>query len=97
MRFYPRLKTQTWPVRACWTHYTDVMNVPEPLVPNCTCPLCGGPNACDMAMAMGQNKGSLCWCTREYFSPQLLQQVPTPLSAKVCVCQACVRASQEVA
>lgn len=59
----------------------------------CLCPLCGQPNHCAMEQARTCGEQAPCWCTREQFSAQLLQQLPDTHRDKACICQACVRAS----
>ena len=60
----------------------------------CRCPLCGGANHCAMERPQAGGEQAPCWCTREQFSAQLLQQVPEPLRGKACICQICVKAAQ---
>ena len=72
------------------------MNLPSAVDP-CHCPLCGSPNLCAMEQPQAGGVQAPCWCTREQFSAQLLQQVPEPLRGKACICQACVKASQRAA
>ncbi len=81
-----------------------------PLDPS-LCPLCGGPNGCAMAIGIGCSVGGgvgcgvtasaaaaePCWCTREQFSAQLLQQVPPTARDKACICLACVQAAEGAA
>ena len=69
-----------------------------PALDPCRCPLCGQPNACVMAMKMatpGQAASGPCWCTRVYFSADLLKQVPEAARNKACICAACVAKSQD--
>jgi len=64
----------------------------------CRCPLCGSLNHCAMEQpAQAGREQAPCWCTREQFNAQLLQQVPEPSRGKACICQACVKASQAAA
>lgn len=51
------------------------------------CPLCGQPNACQVASCGSFN--TPCWCSEVQFSPALLAQVPADQVRKSCVCQAC--------
>jgi len=60
----------------------------------CRCPLCGSANHCAMERPQAGGEQAPCWCTREQFSAQLLQQVPEPLRGKACICQNCVKAAQ---
>lgn len=69
------------------------MNTPQAVDP-CRCPLCGGHNHCAMEQAQADGAQTPCWCTREQFSAQLLQQVPDALRGKSCICRACLKASQ---
>ncbi|MFM7024711.1 MAG: cysteine-rich CWC family protein [Limnohabitans sp.] len=45
-----------------------------------------------MTQARAGSASEPCWCTREHFSAQLLQQVPESQRDKACICQACVKA-----
>lgn len=60
----------------------------------CLCPLCGKPNGCAMVCEPAEQDAQPCWCTREHFSAQLLQQVPAPAKDRACICRACVKASR---
>ncbi|TXI69893.1 MAG: hypothetical protein E6Q49_13305 [Limnohabitans sp.] len=66
----------------------------SPTIDACHCPLCGSPNHCAMERPQAGSEQAPCWCSREQFSAQLLQQVPEPLRGKACICQSCVKASQ---
>jgi hypothetical protein len=57
-----------------------------------TCPLCGEPNDCQLAMTDAY-KGP-CWCVRETFPPDLLARVPEAARRVACVCRRCVLAAQ---
>jgi Cysteine-rich CWC len=62
-------------------------------LPNHTCPLCGGPNACTPAQS-----GKLdapCWCREASFSAELLAKVPEPLKNKACICAICAARSAD--
>lgn len=56
-------------------------------LPNHSCPLCGGPNAC--APAESGKLDTPCWCRNVTFSADLLAQVPDQLKNKACICAAC--------
>jgi hypothetical protein len=56
----------------------------------CRCPLCGHPNACAME-ASTASAALPCWCTRVHFGCELLQQLPTAVRGKACICQACAQ------
>ena len=72
------------------------MNTPQATDP-CRCPLCGGPNHCAMEQAGTGGVQTPCWCTREQFSAQLLQQVPLHARGKACICRACLKAHPQPA
>ncbi|MBL9173260.1 MAG: cysteine-rich CWC family protein [Verrucomicrobiales bacterium] len=66
----------------------------NPSPPSCDgkqCPLCGGPNACQMCTS-DVYKGS-CWCRHHAFPEELLSRVPADLRNRVCVCRGCVEAA----
>ena len=69
------------------------MKTPQAADP-CRCPLCGGPNHCAMEQPQPDATHAPCWCTREQFSAQLLQQVPDVLRGRACICPACVKSSR---
>ncbi|KGM41352.1 hypothetical protein JY96_18270 [Aquabacterium sp. NJ1] len=60
-------------------------------LPNHSCPLCGGPNAC--AAAESGKLDTPCWCRDVRFSAELLARVPEPLKHKACICAACATKS----
>lgn len=66
-------------------------SVAEQALPNHTCPLCGGPNAC--APAQSGQLDTPCWCRDVNFSAALLAKVPEPLRNKACICAACAAKS----
>jgi hypothetical protein len=39
-------------------------------------------------------KQAPCWCTQAQFSAELLERIPEAARGKVCLCAACVKASQ---
>ena len=55
---------------------------------NARCPLCGGPNGCQLTTT-GAYKG-LCWCERTQIPESLLARVPAELQRRVCICARCV-------
>jgi hypothetical protein len=69
---------------------------PATAVDPCLCPLCGQPNQCAMTQQQPGEVKVPCWCAREQFNAELLQQVPEPLKDKACICRACVQASRAV-
>ena len=73
--------------------YTRGMDACQTADP-CRCPLCGGPNACAMAQAEDKPAAAPCWCVNATFSSELLARVPPQAQRKVCICAACVQASQ---
>ena len=52
------------------------------------CPLCGGPNGCQLTTTSAY-KG-LCWCERTQIPDSLLARVPADLQRRVCICPRCV-------
>lgn len=52
------------------------------------CPLCGGPNECQLCSAAAY-KGP-CWCMREEIPQELLACVPENSRKLACICRACV-------
>lgn len=58
-------------------------------LPECRCPLCGGPNGC--APARVGSFDAPCWCCTVTFSADLLARVPPELAGKACICQTCAQ------
>jgi hypothetical protein len=58
----------------------------QPL-PNATCPLCGGPNAC--VPAAGGGFDMPCWCAGVAFDPDVLARVPEAERNRSCLCRSC--------
>jgi hypothetical protein len=54
------------------------------------CPLCGGPNHCQLSSPAAY-KGS-CWCTAAEIPAALIARVPAALRNRACICQKCVTA-----
>lgn len=54
------------------------------------CPLCGGPNDCQLC-SVGTYKGP-CWCEKPSIPDPLLARVPPELRNQACICPACVAA-----
>ena len=52
------------------------------------CPLCGGPNGCQMC-APGEGKAP-CWCVSVEMPEDLLARVPEEFRNRACICQNCV-------
>jgi prepilin-type N-terminal cleavage/methylation domain-containing protein/prepilin-type processing-associated H-X9-DG protein len=52
------------------------------------CPLCGGPNACQLCTSAAY-KGP-CWCASVEIPRELLARVPEELHHRACLCRACV-------
>jgi hypothetical protein len=52
------------------------------------CPLCGGPNDCQLCTPAAY-KGR-CWCAHEEIPAELLARVPENLRNRACICHACV-------
>lgn len=52
------------------------------------CPLCGGPNECQLCTADAY-KGP-CWCAKVTVPEDLLALVPADLRNQACVCKQCV-------
>jgi prepilin-type N-terminal cleavage/methylation domain-containing protein/prepilin-type processing-associated H-X9-DG protein len=63
------------------------MNLQEPVNP-ANCPLCGGPNACQLC-SLDVHKGP-CWCTSVEFPEALLARVPVESRNRACLCRSCV-------
>ncbi len=59
---------------------------PQPLIAP-TCPVCGGPNGCSVAVT-GTFDAS-CWCRDVTFSADLLARVPEAARDKACICRRC--------
>jgi len=53
-----------------------------------TCPICGGPNECQLATTDAY-KGP-CWCAGETFTDALLASVPEEARRIHCICPRCV-------
>ena len=49
------------------------------------CPLCGGPNACGVALGTG-----VCWCFSVQLPEAVLAAIPEAQRMQSCVCEACV-------
>jgi len=54
------------------------------------CPLCGGPNECQLCTSAAF-KGP-CWCASASIPDELLARVPVELRNRVCICRGCVTA-----
>ena len=52
------------------------------------CPLCGGPNACQLCTP-ATYKGA-CWCAQAEIADELLAQVPEHARNRACICAKCV-------
>jgi len=52
------------------------------------CPLCGGPNDCQLCTAAAY-KGP-CWCESAKIPDELLVLVPTEARNRACICRSCV-------
>jgi len=64
---------------------------PEPHDP-ARCPLCGGPNNCQLCTSAAY-KGP-CWCAKVQIPEALIAQVPAVLRNRSCICERCVKAFQ---
>jgi hypothetical protein len=53
------------------------------------CPLCGGPNDCQLC-TVAAYKGP-CWCTTVRIPDELLARVPAEARNRACICRKCVR------
>ncbi|MGO8676046.1 MAG: cysteine-rich CWC family protein [Limisphaerales bacterium] len=51
------------------------------------CPLCGGPNGCQLAAGAASN--AQCWCATKRFPSELLARVPEYARRRACICQRC--------
>ncbi|MEK9689172.1 MAG: cysteine-rich CWC family protein [Burkholderiaceae bacterium] len=57
------------------------------------CPLCGAPNACQMASPpTDTDTPGPCWCVTATFPPELLAKVPPDAANRACICYQCVSA-----
>lgn len=63
---------------------TDNMNLPDTSL----CPLCGGPNGCQLCTPDAY-KGP-CWCALVEIPEPLLAQVPEASRNRTCICRDCV-------
>jgi prepilin-type processing-associated H-X9-DG protein/prepilin-type N-terminal cleavage/methylation domain-containing protein len=52
------------------------------------CPLCGGPNDCQLCLPAARQ--DRCWCVREEIPGELLAQVPELFRNRACICRSCV-------
>lgn len=55
--------------------------------PECTCPVCGGPNACVMACGATDRA---CWCMSVTVPADLIERLPDEDKNTRCICQACI-------
>lgn len=53
-----------------------------------TCPLCGGPNACQLASP--DASPAPCWCCRVEPDTQVLKRVPPEYRHRSCLCRNCL-------
>ena len=53
------------------------------------CPLCGGPNECQLC-TLAAYKGA-CWCARVEIPDALIARVPEELRNRTCICPRCVK------
>jgi len=63
------------------------MNFPPNFDP-AICPLCGGPNDCQLC-SPAAHKGA-CWCAQLEIPEELLARVPVALRQRACICRSCV-------
>lgn len=63
-------------------------------LPNHTCPLCGGPNACVPAQTGSFDQA--CWCAQTKVSAAALASVPEALRNRACLCARCASQSASV-
>lgn len=57
-------------------------------LPNSTCPVCGGPNAC--APARTGDFAASCWCAAVTPDPAALAALPAELVDTACLCRRCL-------
>jgi hypothetical protein len=62
----------------------------QPL-PNRSCPLCGGDNACVPARCGSFD--SPCWCAGIAIAPEVLARIPAAQRGQACLCARCAQAS----
>jgi hypothetical protein len=56
------------------------------------CPLCSGPNACELAAAAAEGRpAGRCWCADERIAPETLARIPAEARGRRCICRACAR------
>ena len=72
----------------------DLANIPsvDSACDAARCPLCGGPNACQLCTADAY-KGP-CWCERMDLPAALLARVPDEQRRLACICRSCVETAQ---
>jgi hypothetical protein len=56
------------------------------------CPLCGGPNECEIAEG-----ASKCWCFEVHIPAEVLERIPPEAQSVVCVCKRCATGGQSPA
>ncbi len=54
----------------------------------CICPLCGGPNACQLAGVDASQ--SPCWCRQVKPDEKVLERVPPEYRSRACLCRNCL-------
>jgi prepilin-type N-terminal cleavage/methylation domain-containing protein/prepilin-type processing-associated H-X9-DG protein len=59
-----------------------------PVIDPACCPLCGGPNDCQLCLP--SVRSAPCWCRQEEFPAGLLACVPEPLRNRACICRSCL-------
>ena len=63
------------------------MNPPQSFDP-ALCPLCGGPNDCQLCTSAAY-KGP-CWCAAVEIPKELLARVPEAFRNRACICRKCI-------
>ncbi len=67
------------------------MNPPQTFDP-AICPLCGGPNDCQLCTLAAHK--CPCWCASLEIPSELLARVPEALRNRACICHKCVASFQ---
>jgi len=60
----------------------------SPFIDPTLCPLCGGPNDCQLCLPAARQ--DRCWCVHEEFPKELLARVPDYFRNRACICRSCV-------
>ena len=72
------------------THASEESGSPPVDIDPALCPLCGGPNDCQLCTSAAY-KGP-CWCESVNIPPDLLSRIPSESRNRACLCRSCVMA-----